>query len=117
MFATFYLIYYLSKLKNYKRITTLFLLIGLLNFFGTFENFLNFKQSYFFKAKNDKINLEINKLIEDCSDKKFQNFSPNKFAELASLILSNGTKMYCKIDPQEPLFTFDEYLRHKKNIN
>ena len=30
----------------------------------------------------------INKLIEDCSDKKFQSFSPDKFTELASLILS-----------------------------
>ena len=24
--------------------------------------------------------------------------------------------MHCKIDPQEPLFTFDEYLRHKKTL-
>ena len=114
MFVTFCLIYYLSKLKNYKKITALFLFIGLLNYLGTFENFLNFKQSYFFKAKNDKINLEINKLIEDCRDKKFQYFSPDKFTELASLILSNGTKMYCKHNSSKALFKYDEYLRHRK---
>jgi len=114
MFATFCLIYYLSKLKNYKKITTLFLFIGLLNFLLTFENFLNFKESYFFKAKNDKINFEINKLIEDCSDKKFQNFSPDKFTELASLILSNGTRLYCEHDSSKALFKYDEYFKHRK---
>ena len=117
MFTVFFLIYFLSKIENYKKIVTIFLFVGILNFLGTFENFINFKESYFFTAKKDLIELDIKKSIEDCSDEKFKKFSPDRYTELASLILSNGTKMYCYNKSEIKLFNYDEYFKFRKFNN